>query len=608
MSLFVFLRKSVPIKDVVAGYVRLKPIGHYLKGPCPFHQEKDASFTISPEKQIFYCFGCHETGDVTAFIAKAEGISQIEAARLLIDRHHLTVPEGLLTHEIRQVSGQERAAQQGYVHACQVLTEMMHQELLRNAAACSYLEKRGLTRETIKSYRLGYLPVGAHRLAAFLKDANKEGVLLKDLVTYGIFGENEQHMLYSPFEDRIVFPIYDHFGVTIGFGGRVFKPDDARPKYYNSRESAWFMKGKLLFGFSQAKKKMQEQGSAFLVEGYMDCLAMVQHGYHHTVATLGTACTEEHLALLARHITTLYVLYDGDRAGTKATLRIAELCWQVNLDFKVVILPTGEDPASLLGEQKSCNPYIEQAQDIFTFFINTVVDNFHTKSLSEKLAAGKRIVELISTLHDPFKKELLLNQVASAMKIPLQIVKNMLHEPATNARKSINATTDRLISCDPKIAQPASSGSTKKTFFEQLEKRIVSATLSSPDENYYRELPSELRLCLSENAQQVLLAIEQVALSNRGSLSFFEEVLERLGDEQRGWVMRISIEFGEEQQTRETFRHLLACFYKQQWTRLVQEMRNQVVLAEREGNREKAQALLKQFANFKQGIEQKGFI
>ena len=171
-------------------------------------------------------------------------------------------------------------------------------------------------------------------------------------MTAGILSESK-NALYSPFEDRIMFPITDNLGRFCGFGGRTFMPQDERPKYYNSKENNFFTKGSLIFGLNVAKRDIQHKEIVFVVEGYMDCIAMAQHGYTNTVATLGTACTLEHLKQLSRYASYVYVLYDGDAAGQSAILRLTELCWNVNMDLKVIRLPRQEDPASFLAKGKA---------------------------------------------------------------------------------------------------------------------------------------------------------------------------------------------------------------------------------------------------------------
>src|SRR5579859_5964285 len=344
MNLFSFVKSQVFILDVINEYVTVKKAGIYYKGTCPFHSEKTASFTVSPHKEIFYCFGCHATGDVIAFIAQIEHCSQKEAADHLIDRHGIEVPAHI---SIERETSQEHNQKKRYFELCDLAAEWAHKNLETNPQALSYFTNRGFTKQTLQLFNVGYFAGGQNGIKNLINFVGQHQFLIDDLLEAHILVQGKQ-VRYSPFEERLLFPIKDNLGRSCGFGGRIFKEGDERAKYYNSHENQFFTKGSLFFGLHMAKQSIQERASAFIVEGYTDCMAMVQHGYSNTIATLGTACTLEHLKILSRYVHTVHVIYDGDQAGQKAMLRLAELCWEVNLELKVVCLPDKEDPASLL--------------------------------------------------------------------------------------------------------------------------------------------------------------------------------------------------------------------------------------------------------------------
>lgn len=420
MNLFTFIKSNVSIVTVVGEYATLRKAGIYLKAPCPFHSEKTPSFTVSPHKEIFYCFGCHAGGDVITFIAKAEHCTPLEAAKHLIDRYNLSVPESYAS-EIVQSPQKKR-----YFEVCQLIAQWCHEQLLKSPPALTYIKNRGFELGVIKRYEIGYFPGGLHAIKALLNDMNKHHILAEDLLEMNFLSRGKQ-VLFSPFEERIMFPIADHLGRVCGFGGRVWRPADARPKYYNSHENEFFSKGHLLFGLNTAKKEMQQRQKVLVVEGYTDALALAQHGYLHVVATLGTACTADHLKVLARYVQQVYLLYDGDKAGSQAVLRIAELCWQANLDLWVAVLPAGDDPASFLAQGKDIAPVIEQAQDIFGFFIAHTGQNYAQKPLAEKVAIARKILELIVRIEDPLKQDLLLAQAQHTLALPLESLRNEMY-------------------------------------------------------------------------------------------------------------------------------------------------------------------------------------
>ena len=303
MNLFSYIKSQLSILDVISHYAKLKKAGSYWKGPCPFHHEKTGSFTVSPHKEIFYCFGCHVGGDVISFIAKVEQCTQLEAAQHLLEQHQLKLPENL-SSELSKTSPDEKKR---YFFICQTVANWCHENLKKNISVQSYLKKRNFDKKVIVDFTLGYFPGGLASIQSFINHMHKKNILLQELFDANIIIKG-QKINYSPYENRIIFPIKDHLGRFCGFGGRVFKENDERAKYYNSRENSFFNKGSLLFGFNKAKKYIQKEEKAFLVEGYTDCIAMVQHGYTNTVATLGTSCTKEHLKSIARHANYVYVL------------------------------------------------------------------------------------------------------------------------------------------------------------------------------------------------------------------------------------------------------------------------------------------------------------
>ena len=319
MNLFNYIKNHISILDVVQQYATLKKAGLYYKGICPFHYEKTPSFTVSPHKEIFYCFGCHVGGDVISFTAQAEQCSPLGAAQHLVEYYHLEIPEDIMG-SLAKTSQEGHHEKKRYHQLCQQAMHWFHQNLIKSPAVLNYVRQRSIQQAMIERFSLGYFPGGYHAIKRLIAYVGQENFLVDDLLKANILAEGKTD-LYSPFEERIIFPIKDHLGRICGFGGRVYKKDDERPKYYNSRENSYFNKGSLLFGFDNAKKSIQEHGAVFLVEGYTDCIAMVQNNYTNTVATLGTACTLEHLHHVARYAQELFVLYDGDQAGQKAVLR-----------------------------------------------------------------------------------------------------------------------------------------------------------------------------------------------------------------------------------------------------------------------------------------------
>jgi DNA primase len=416
INLFSYIKERVTILQVIGESIELKKAGFYYKGCCPFHSEKTASFTVSPHREIFYCFGCHAGGDVITFLAKLENCQPFEAAQLLIDRYGIAIPESVIIPV--QISTDEKKR---YFRLSEIVALWCHENLSKFPSSKGYCQKRNISDAAQNNFMVGFFPEGEKAIKGLIEYIKKESYFSKDLIDAGICGE-AQGRLYSPFENRIIFPIKDTLGRFCGFGGRVFKEGDERAKYYNSRENSYFHKGSLLFGFDQAKRTIQKEGVLFLVEGYTDCIAMVQAGYHNTVATLGTACTLDHLKIVSHYAKKIYIMYDGDAAGQQAMLRFVQFCWQVSLEVLVITLPAGEDPASFLQNNKSLTSLVEQAQDIFTLFIETKCRGVANKTLQEKLEATREVLQVIYTIEDQLKKDFLLQKAASILGVSSNVL------------------------------------------------------------------------------------------------------------------------------------------------------------------------------------------
>lgn len=603
MTLFEFIRSNSSILDVVADYVQLRHAGTYWKGSCPFHAETDASFTISPERQIFYCFGCQASGDVVGFIAKIERLSQLEAAQHLINRYKIAVPESLL-HAHGNAIKANTEEKEVYFNLCREVALWAHQNLIATPDALTYITERGVSQECIKSFGIGYFPGGTSNINLFVQAMARKNILLKELLEYGIVMEGKA-FLFSPFEERIMFPIKDLLGRYAGFGGRIFRPNDQRAKYYNSRESDGFAKGKLLFGLDSAKKTIQNEAAVFLVEGYMDCVAMVQHGFTGTVATLGTACTIDHLKTLARYAQTLYVAYDGDQAGQKAMMRLAELCWEVSIEPKVIVLPKGDDPASYLAKHGNMQTMVNQARDIFAFYLETMLGDFQHKTLAEKLTCGEKVAAIIAKLKDPFKQDLLLQQASRTMDIPFQSLKQLMRRQWL---KIANKQELNVPVSEGEFAQPApqrlQATANQSSLGVVLEESIISAMINTLE----IEMPYTIDADLVPHFQEQLQVIikKSTAFATTQHKRRVAAFLDQLDERERSIVARISVQY--QPIAREHFDRLVLQFCKQHWKQIIKTIKEDIVHAKQQNDIKRLDALFEKFSQLKQGIQTRGLI
>ena len=604
MSIFSFIKSQVSIFDVVSEYAHLKRSGAYWKCKCPFHLEADASFTVNIEKQIFYCFGCHEHGDTISFIAKTEKLSQYDAALYLVDKCNLNVPEDI--SKSLNLSKSSISEKDIHFKVYTITANWAYKMLLQHKSALDYTADRGIRNNTLKQFQIGYFP--SIKSSNFINYALKQNILIKDLLECGIVVE-DNNSFYSPWDDRILFPIHDAHGNICGFGGRVFKENDTRVKYLNSKESVFFIKGKLLFGLNFAKKSMQEKQFVFLVEGYMDCLLMVQHGYINSVATLGTSCTPEQLIMISKHAKTVYVVYDGDRAGQNAVIRLAEMCFNADLDINVVILDKNEDPASMLSTNKNLDVFIDKAKNIFSFFVDTISDDFANKSLAEKITLSNRITSLISNVKGILKQELLLKQAVKSIDISYEILRNIVDQKYKMQFNKNIAKDLPLYLDDNKNESNIDNKSEIDKTLNSIEERILfviintsniefESVLTLNDDNY-RHFSVQFK-----NIFKKLMSITNYNKKNCWNIFFSQ-----LNENERKLIIKVDFDFNDcINASKESLQQLLATFCKVNWKKVLKKFKEDILDAVKNEDCKKKGVIMNNFSELKNKMQRKGLI
>jgi len=344
------LLSRVDVVEVVGRHVELKRAGTVQKGLCPFHGEKTPSFTVSPSRQTYHCFGCGAHGDAIRFLMENQGLPFMDAVRDLAQRAGVTVPESDASPEERARAVEQREKQRTLGEVLARANDHYKAVLKSTPRAIDYLKRRGLTGAIAGRFGLGYAPAGWRNLAGVF--AHYDDPLLVEAGLVIVQGEDEEQKRYDRFRDRIMFPIRSVRGEIIGFGGRVI--DEGEPKYLNSPETPLFVKGRELYGLFEARVALREAGYALVVEGYMDVVALAQSGLGHAVATLGTACTAEHVAKLFRFTDHVVFSFDGDAAGRRAAGRALEAALPHASDLRTIrflFLPPEHDPDSFVREQ-----------------------------------------------------------------------------------------------------------------------------------------------------------------------------------------------------------------------------------------------------------------
>ncbi|NBX55722.1 MAG: DNA primase, partial [Betaproteobacteria bacterium] len=338
------------VVDIVGRYVQLKKGGANYMGLCPFHGEKSPSFSVSPTKQFFHCFGCGKNGNAIGFLMEHVGMNFVEAVKDLAQTYGLTVPEDDTSPQARERAAQARARQATLSDVLEKAASAYRKHLKNSPAAIQYLKGRGLTGAVALRYGLGYAPEGWRSLASTFPDYQDTLLVDSGLVIHHTEDGSEDKR-YDRFRDRIMFPIRNIKGECIGFGGRVL--GEGTPKYLNSPETPVFSKGRELYGLFEARPSLREAGYVLVTEGYMDVVALAQWGFAHAVATLGTACTPEHVQKLFRFSDAVVFAFDGDAAGRRAARKALEVALPFATDVrsvKFLFLPAEHDPDSYIRQ------------------------------------------------------------------------------------------------------------------------------------------------------------------------------------------------------------------------------------------------------------------
>lgn len=395
-----------PIEDVVGQYVSLKRSGGNLFGLCPFHGEKTASFSVAPEKGIYYCFGCHKGGGAVNFMMEIEGLSYPDAVRSLAKRAGMEVPE--------DEQYQSRYRQQERLWALMKEAGRFFNEQLYSpggAQCLAYVQKRGLNKSIVTRFGMGYAPDSWNALVDAMR---KKGYTDQELRDSDLVGEKNGR-IYDRFRNRLMFPIIDVRGNVIGFGGRVL--DDSKPKYLNSNETLIFNKRKNLFGMNYAKKT--KESYMILVEGNIDVVTLHQFGFDNAVASLGTSLTEEQVTLLSRYTEEVVLTYDSDEAGQRAAKRAIPMLEKAGIKVKVLQMKDAKDPDEFLhkfGADKF-RLLLEESSNRVEYQLNAIAKKYDLREDDQRIEFIHEAAELISTLGSAVQREIYGARVAEAGKI-----------------------------------------------------------------------------------------------------------------------------------------------------------------------------------------------
>ncbi|MGB5528448.1 MAG: DNA primase [Ignavibacteriaceae bacterium] len=425
------IRESANIVDIVSQYVQLRKRGKNYVGLCPFHSEKTPSFTVSDEKQIFHCFGCHTGGNVFKFLTEFHKISFVEAVTELAEQQGITI-EFDKAEYTEQQSEQEVLYDINTEAARYFLNNLLNDD--EGEAAKKYLHERNIKTQTLRAFGLGYALRGWENFINYAKSRNLN---LDKCLQLGLIGKTSEGKLYDKFPGRLIFPIFSPNGRVVAFAGRVLDPKETGAKYINSPESLIYIKGRILYGLSFAKDEIRRLDKAIIVEGYMDLISLYQSGIKNVVAVSGTALTDDQVQLLSRYTKNVVLLFDADVAGIKASMRSIEILLKRDMEIRIVSLPKGEDPDSFVNKygKEEFEELVKKAENFLEYESKYYESLGKFDDPATAAEAIRELVKPISLINDELKRNLLIKNISRKFNLREKLLESELDKQIKQVNK-----------------------------------------------------------------------------------------------------------------------------------------------------------------------------
>ena len=444
------IKSHTEIVEVVSDYLTLKKRGSNLMACCPFHNEKSPSFNVNPRLGIFKCFGCGKSGDAISFVMEYEKLTYPEALRQLANKYGIEIEEDKLSPQARENFSEKESLLIVLNYAKNYYQEILFEHPEGKSLGLSYFKERGFSEKTIKSFELGY---SLDTWEGFLTEAKKNQHSIELLEKAGLIKPREEGKEghYDRFRGRVIFPIHNPQGKVIAFGARILKNDKEQAKYLNSPETEVYHKSNVLYGLFQAKNAIRQEENCFLVEGYTDVISMYQAGIENVVASSGTSLTVEQSRLIRRYTENVTVLYDGDPAGIKASLRGIEILLEEGLNVRVALFPDKEDPDSFVKKVGAVafTDFIKQhTKDFITFKTELFLEEIKKDPL-RKAEVAKDLVESISKMPDVLKRSVMLRETANLIQLGEEVLVDELNRLLVSKKKKTSNTPSSTSSSQP---------------------------------------------------------------------------------------------------------------------------------------------------------------
>jgi DNA primase len=434
------IRNSVSIVDVISVYVQLRKRGKNYIGLCPFHSEKTPSFTVTEEKQIFHCFGCHAGGNVFKFLMDYKKISFVEAVQEIAQQQGIEISYDDEGYNEKQ-SEQEVLYDINTEVARYFSNNLLNDE--EGEIARNYFQKRNIKVQTLRSFGLGYALNGWENLVSFIKQKNID---LEKALHLGLIGRNNDGRVYDKLAGRIIFPIFSPNGRVVAFAGRKLREDDTGAKYINSPETLIYIKGRTLYGLSHSKDEIRKLEKAIIVEGYMDLISLFQAGIKNVVAVSGTALTDEQAQLLSRYTKNVVLLFDADTAGIKASMRSIEILLRQDFEVKIATLPKGEDPDSYVNKfgKDAFDEIIKKAENFLEYQTAYYEAQGMFNDPGSTAEAIRDLVKPVALVDDELKRNLMLKSISKKFNLREKLLENELEKALEFQKKQSRLQTQRI--------------------------------------------------------------------------------------------------------------------------------------------------------------------
>ena len=476
------VRQTNDIVDVISQYVRLKRSGRNFFGLCPFHNEKSPSFSVSPEKQIFHCFGCGVGGNVFTFLTKIEGINFVEAVQNLAERANIQLP----TLE-NNLDSKKEALKSKVYQVNEFTANYYHENLYKpeSKIAQEYIKKRKLSNETLKSFKIGF----SGKFDELYKELKKQGFEEREILESGLVNKNDRGQYIDRYRNRLMFPICDVRGRVIAFGGRVL--DDSKPKYINSPENIVYSKGRHLFGLNVAKK-YDIKKRLLIVEGYMDVISLHQRGIHNVVASLGTALTQQQGYLLRNNTEQIVLSYDSDEAGQTAKVRAMEILQNMGCDIRVLQMDGAKDPDEFVikyGNARFQN-LVDRAISVVEFKVKILRQSMDLNSVNDKIKFLNEIAKIISKIDNNMEKEIYIERISKEYDVSKEAIYaevNKLTYKETSDEKLLSKPRPVIRHIEKEVQEEVSEATKKR-------ENTVLAILLLGDLNIYNIIKQNIKL------------------------------------------------------------------------------------------------------------------